>query len=456
MMRRSGLWLVLMLIVACGRVRYADDVYPRGLDSGMDAAMDAAVDAPDDVPPLVTSATCGDGVVEGDEVCDDGNTEGGDGCAATCDAREICGDGVVSGEECDDGNGADGDGCDNDCTFSCTADAECDDTEACNGTETCVDNACAVGTMLADGTTCGMSRACRSAVCAPVSCGDAVVDVGEQCDDGNVVERDGCDNDCTFSCVADTDCDDGNGCTRDTCGTANVCEMPIVAVNGTSCDRDGDPTTADLCLGGACLRSICGDGYVDVAEREECDDGNTINDDGCDADCTLTCETDIECDDGNECTVAESCDLGTNTCRVGGLAMEGTACGAGRICSRGICRDIMIFDSGMPDSSIFDSGPGDAGACPALPDPDMPLSCFKECASDTDCVYAQSACCCSCANGGSSEAINAAYMSTWNIRRSRMCIGVDCRGFSCLSVYLCGGPPTCSGGQCTGGSGSTS
>src|SRR6059036_2603751 len=31
-----------------------------------------------------TAATCGNGVVEGTEECDDGNTTSGDGCSATC------------------------------------------------------------------------------------------------------------------------------------------------------------------------------------------------------------------------------------------------------------------------------------------------------------------------------------------------------------------------------------
>ena len=30
-------------------------------------------------------------------------------------------------------------------------------------------------------------------------CGDGVVDAGEDCDDGNDVSQDGCENDCTFS-----------------------------------------------------------------------------------------------------------------------------------------------------------------------------------------------------------------------------------------------------------------
>ena len=75
---------------------------------------------------------CGTGVMEVGTVkeCDDGNTEGGDGCSRTCriECGWECGGGDVStadtcseatcgdksrvgNEECDDGNVMDGDGC---------------------------------------------------------------------------------------------------------------------------------------------------------------------------------------------------------------------------------------------------------------------------------------------------------------------------------------------------------
>ncbi|MGD2063564.1 MAG: Ig-like domain-containing protein, partial [Nitrospirota bacterium] len=48
---------------------------------------------------------CGDGAVDPGEACDDGNTTGGDGCAADCSKTEVCGDNTVDvGEACDDGN----------------------------------------------------------------------------------------------------------------------------------------------------------------------------------------------------------------------------------------------------------------------------------------------------------------------------------------------------------------
>lgn len=60
---------------------------------------------------------CGNGEVEGDEPCDDGNTVGGDGCSSACDSVAAgyicdsagekcvtdCGDGILAGDEtCDD------------------------------------------------------------------------------------------------------------------------------------------------------------------------------------------------------------------------------------------------------------------------------------------------------------------------------------------------------------------
>lgn len=97
-----------------------------------------ACDPPSGVTPASCHlTTCGDGVREGSEACDDGNAIDGDGCsgacafepdcaAGTCTTR--CGDGIrLSPEECDDGNTDGGDGCSADCGaetgFSCEDDA---------------------------------------------------------------------------------------------------------------------------------------------------------------------------------------------------------------------------------------------------------------------------------------------------------------------------------------------
>ena len=66
--------------------------------------------------------TCGNGVREGPETCDDGNTEDGDGCSASCGREPRCGDGIVdAGEACDDGNVEDGDGCSSRCAAEACA-----------------------------------------------------------------------------------------------------------------------------------------------------------------------------------------------------------------------------------------------------------------------------------------------------------------------------------------------
>ncbi len=64
---------------------------------------------------------CGNGEVEGDEVCDDGTNDGSyGGCAEDCSALgPFCGDGEENGtEDCDDGDEVVGNGCNNDCVPS--------------------------------------------------------------------------------------------------------------------------------------------------------------------------------------------------------------------------------------------------------------------------------------------------------------------------------------------------
>lgn len=61
---------------------------------------------------------CGNGDLEPGETCDDGNTTNGDNCSATCQNEKICGDGELEyPEECDDGNHNNGDGCSSVCKY---------------------------------------------------------------------------------------------------------------------------------------------------------------------------------------------------------------------------------------------------------------------------------------------------------------------------------------------------
>src|SRR5262245_38568190 len=38
-----------------------------------------------------------------------------------------------------------------------------------------------------DGTPCGVDHACRAGLCAPTTCGNHIVDPGEECDDQNLI-----------------------------------------------------------------------------------------------------------------------------------------------------------------------------------------------------------------------------------------------------------------------------
>ncbi|MCB9535482.1 MAG: DUF4215 domain-containing protein [Myxococcales bacterium] len=158
-------------------------------------------------PPTCAMNVCGDGFVAGDEECDDGNMDAGDGCEACVEVGiaignpcqpfglrcadgafcgdddvctpDVCGDGRATGsEDCDDGNMAAGDGC-----------------EACAIVAIPLGNACdpALPYPCVDGAACSpLERRCVEA-----GCGDGIVQEDEACDDGNATAGDGC-HQCAF------------------------------------------------------------------------------------------------------------------------------------------------------------------------------------------------------------------------------------------------------------------
>ncbi len=130
---------------------------------------------------MCVSPSCGDGVVQAGEACDDGNDDDTDGCLSTC-ALASCGDGFVHTgvEACDDGNDDDTD----DCLSTCAL-ASCGDGFVHAGVEACDDGN-------GDDTDDCLSS------CALASCGDGFVHAGvEACDDGkNGDVTDGCSDTC--------------------------------------------------------------------------------------------------------------------------------------------------------------------------------------------------------------------------------------------------------------------
>jgi cysteine-rich repeat protein len=122
-----------------------------------------------------TSGECGDGVIDSDEECDDGNTDDDDGCSSEC-VLESCGDGIVQMDEaCDDGNIDDNDGCSSGCVLEICGDGVIQADELCD-----------------DGND-ENNDGCNSSCTSDETCGNGVLDPGESCDDGNNVDGDGCD-----------------------------------------------------------------------------------------------------------------------------------------------------------------------------------------------------------------------------------------------------------------------
>jgi cysteine-rich repeat protein len=146
---------------------------------------------------------CGDGVVDPrlDEQCD-----GAEGCHASC-LLNVCGDGIVLGDEVCDGEVAFG-RCASDCSkIEVCGDGEVDELEECDGTEGChVDctvNICGDEKILAGVEACDgpgglqAGETCRADCGRIERCGDGVVDTSEECDDANGNPSDACSNTCT-------------------------------------------------------------------------------------------------------------------------------------------------------------------------------------------------------------------------------------------------------------------
>lgn len=263
---------------------------------------------------------CGNGQLDGDEQCDDGNRTDGDCCSADCASA------TIAGTSC-------GDGVDTDCT----------DPDTCDGAGHCVANDAASGAP------------------APIQCNDSQQCTADQCDgaggcqnpnhvlntpcgssvDSDCTNPDTCDgagtclpNHAVAGTTAPTQCADSLECTFDECNGSDGCQNPL-KTEGTACGDSADTacTDPDTCdAGGICQEhhasegTSCGDASAtDCSLADTCDAAGTCNSnhrppgavcDDANA-CTLvdlcgpTGDCDGEgiqdCDDGNPCT-QDSCD----------------------------------------------------------------------------------------------------------------------------------------------------
>jgi len=223
-------------------------------------------------PDRPSGGTCGDGVIERSEQCDDGNATNGDGCSRLCQIEAnwncptegkpceyagTCGNGILtSNKACDDGNTKSNDGCSSDCQ------------------------------------TVEPGYICRvpGKPCLP-RCGDGILKGFETCDDGNAANGDGCSATCKiepgFDCTGSpstckaTVCGNGKKEAGETCDDGNTLPYDGCASNCQSEPKCGTDTSAV----GAC-KSTCGDGIL-WRGIEDCDDGNVADGDGCSHDCKI-------------------------------------------------------------------------------------------------------------------------------------------------------------------------
>ena len=239
-----------------------------------------------------------------------------------CPAPAICGNGVVEQptEQCDPPQAG---VCDADCQFVATSicgngvqepGEGCDDGNLNNGD--------------------GCNDQCQK---EGAQCGNNIVEPGEECDDGNFIDEDGCDMFCKLEAIC------GNSITE----VGEQCDPPNPPFCSELCQfgyedalcGDGVKHEDEMCDDG-CMQGIphvceigvddgdncnyeceleedpwiCGNGIEDPDEM--CDDGNTENGDGCDDECKIEiiqpscspspCCGDLMIDPG------ENCDDGNN------------------------------------------------------------------------------------------------------------------------------------------------
>lgn len=308
---------------------------------------------------------CGDGVVNGDEECDDGATATGDGCSDTCT--------VESGFSC---SGA---------PSSCTAlpmNDDCSGAVALTANDAALTPDLALGGTRPSGTDCGsgFGNVLWYAVTVPAGSSttfsanptgstDLTLHVLEACgapscldfeDGGNpeeVVLVNGTASDVVRYVAVGAYFSSGSG-TVDVTTTAPVCGDGTVE-GLEDCD-DGNTTAGDGCsdtcelepgyvCGGApsMCELACGNGVVDRFLGEQCDDGGTATGDGCSDTCAFeagyycegtpsvcsmvmcgdsTVDAGESCDDGNT-TVGDGCS-GNCALEIAASGMMITASGA--------------------------------------------------------------------------------------------------------------------------------
>jgi cysteine-rich repeat protein len=279
------------------------------------------------------TSSCGNGVRELNEQCDDGNQNNLDTCTNKC-IFPVCGNGIREGsEQCDDANSNNNDDCSNVCRAPICGNGIREGSEQCDDGNRINNDRCTTSCLNTSGN-------------PGAACGNGIREGSEQCDDGNLINNDSCSNQCR-TVVVDPRCHaqvlDNSGsvplitsvsCSGQPQGrtviaiTRNNMVLDTLETNSTqyTFSQPGRYTVhcypdaldqSNSCTTSVEVGALCGNGIVE--RGEQCDDGNNISGDSCDRYCRAagstcgngTLERGEECDDGNN----NSNDSCTNICQ---------------------------------------------------------------------------------------------------------------------------------------------
>ena len=295
---------------------------PENCTNGVDDDCDGLIDSADPY----CSMTCGDGILEAGEECEDGNKDSGDGCSETCtdeDEQVECGNNIIEfPEECDDGNTNNNDYCSSTCLIEYCGDATCQSNEdAVNCAGDCQPDC---GNDICEPPTENSSNCAQD---CPASCGNNVCESTESMND--------CPSDCIIPVCDNAACEPGENalnCDSDCnpeCGNY-ICEPPENSSTCTDClENCGDsectsnenavicPEDCDpQCGNGICEQptessSSCALDCLSSCGNDACDGGLGENSQTCPIDCPiLECGNNIQ-EDGEKC---DGIDMNGNDC----------------------------------------------------------------------------------------------------------------------------------------------